>query len=166
MSPQPPPQGQPQIHPAELAQPLHPHPAHIHWVPPRGCGWRWTQFQWLGRRRAFQQSVQILPPSGGAHLRSVQLAQAGHDLMPRAAGRADRSDQRPILVSLAAGLFAMTPQEHAPSITPPGGLPQRAVRHYIVRRLRLQKTIPSGQLLAQVTTPQKNALALPMTNFG
>ncbi len=73
MPPQPPPQGQPRIHPTERAQPLDPHSPHLPRLPPRGGGRRWTPFPLLGGQTTFQQSVQIVPTPRGPHVRSVEL---------------------------------------------------------------------------------------------
>ena len=111
VQPQPPPQRQPEKRLAETARPLHPHAAHIDHLParPRRRVHRRLAQPHLPRhcRLPIEQRLKLLPTRLLPRLLARQLAQCRHHLLTRSRRRAPRLAQRPILIGLPGGVFAM-----------------------------------------------------------
>jgi hypothetical protein len=109
------PQREGEIDLAEVAHPLHAHPAHIHLRP-----WRrrlrrngLAQFALMGNRRAaFQQIGNVLPAVATALIQSRRLAQRSHDFLPRPLGRADGAHQSPVFVRQPIDRATISAQKH------------------------------------------------------
>lgn len=119
---EPPPQRQSQIDAPELPQPLDAHARQIDLAPARrhrrrGRG---AQLELDGALPTVEQRLEFAPTARALHRRAVELAQAGDDLVARPAGGAHGLHQRPVFVSFAARVPALTFEEHA-GIIPKSG---------------------------------------------